>query len=41
VFFGFREIGAFSFVSVGGVYIFFIFFIAVIIVFGAFWISQG
>ena len=41
VFFGLREIGAFSFVSVGGIYIFFIFLIAVIMVFGAFWISQG
>nr|YP_010555729.1 NADH dehydrogenase subunit 3 [Euglesa coreana]UYR45736.1 NADH dehydrogenase subunit 3 [Euglesa coreana]UYR45749.1 NADH dehydrogenase subunit 3 [Euglesa coreana] len=41
MFFGLSEIGAFNFVSVGGVYMFFIFLIAVIMVFGAFWISQG
>lgn len=40
VFLGLGEVGAFNFVGIGGVYMFFIFLIALVMVFGAFWISQ-
>nr|YP_010555716.1 NADH dehydrogenase subunit 3 [Musculium lacustre]UYR45710.1 NADH dehydrogenase subunit 3 [Musculium lacustre]UYR45723.1 NADH dehydrogenase subunit 3 [Musculium lacustre] len=41
MFFSWSEIGAFDFVTIGGLYMIVIFMIVVFMIFGAFWISQS